>query len=151
MEQPGRGFDKPKSPEHRDAYLALTQHCTRLVETHALTLDDGVKSTDLGLDGDKADFEIDIPADQSEEVITNLTRRVNTEGDEPAPITFYTQTMDEIWRKKEYPSWQDFMAAFPAGKSFEDMPGTFDEVYGPALEPADVYDVLTEVLAARPE
>ncbi len=150
MERVNRKFEKPKSPEHRDAYLTLTQRSTRLVETHTPPPEEDDPSRDLGLESDTALIEIEIPCKQYEDVVASISREATADDAKHAPITYYTQTQDDIWRKREYQSHDEIRAEWGTrGAPLDQMPGTFEEVYGQAIEPSEAFELVTELLSSR--
>lgn len=150
MEQVKRKFENPRSPEHRDAYSALALHCRNLVETHTPQPEEGDMSRDLGLESDTALIEIEIPCKQFEDVITNISRDATADDGKHAPITHYTQTLDEIWRKREYQSHEEVRAEWSTrGTSLDQVPGTFEELYGQAIDPSEAFELVAELLNSR--
>lgn len=150
MERGSRKYEEPKSPEHRDAYLALTQHAQRLVQAHAPPAEEGDVSRDLGLESETAEIEVEIPCSQIDDAITSISRTATADDGKHAPITYYTQTQDDIWRKQEYGSHQEVQARYsPGGMLLAERPGTFEEVYGQAIDPEEVYSLITELLSAN--
>jgi hypothetical protein len=152
IELSARGIEKPKSPEHRDAYLALTQHSTNLVNAHAFAVEEGDTSRDVELISPTAAFHIDMMLGEYE-VLFSMSRTATEDDGVHAPITFCTQTHDEIWRSQKYPSYEAVRAASHArgGALQHEVPGTFEEVYGQAMEPAEVYGLVEELLRAEVE
>jgi hypothetical protein len=145
MEHVSRKFEQPKTPEHRDAYLALTQHCTNLVESFKQPPDEVARSRDLDLESPIADILVEIPRTQTDDVITNITREAHGNDDTLGQITYYTQTQDDIWRKQVYGSRKEVPIEYLA----PDRPGTFEELYGPAIDPPEAYALITELLHAK--
>lgn len=150
MEHNDRKFEAPKSPEHRDAYLALVQHCTDLINKHTPKPEAGEKSRDLYLTSDAAEIVIEMILGEYE-ILTSITRHATKNDEARAPTTFYSQTQDGIWRKREYQSQEEVNEESRSheGVFLDQVPGTFEEVYGPAIDPPEAYELVGELLGGQ--